>query len=428
MVEDEDQQDVVVVGAGAAGLLAAIRSAERGRRTLLLEKNRKAGVKILISGGTRCNLTHACDARGIVEAFGSGGAFLHSALAALGPDDVIELIEAAGVPTKVEDTGKVFPASDRALDVQRALIDRLRQSGAKLALGEPVEHIERTGGAFRLQTPRRTLRADKVVVTTGGQSYPGCGTTGDGYRWLTAQGHTIVRPRPALVPLTSDDPWVRSLQGVAVADAIVQVVDPATESIGRGNNRRAKKSGGALIERRGSILFTHFGLSGPAVMDVSRAVTASAAPEKLTLVIDLCPSQTAEELDSILRRMSETEGGKLVVTQIAQQVPRRLADAIVIHAGAPEGRRAAELSKTERRAIVQQIKEQQIAIRGSLGFKKAEVTAGGVALEEVDSRTMQSKLVPNLFIAGEILNLDGFIGGYNFQAAFSTGWLAGSSV
>src|SRR5262249_6302311 len=210
--------DVVVAGAGAAGLLAAIRAAERGRRVLLLEKNRKPGVKILMSGGTRCNITHATDNRGIVEAYGQPGEFLHSALAALSVEDTIALFEAEGVATKVEETGKVFPVSNKAVDVLNALVRRLNRSGATLSLDEPLQRLSREGDGFELTTPKRSLAAAKVILTTGGKSYPGSGTTGDGYAFAAQFGHTIVPPRPALVPVRVNLPWVTELRGITLPD------------------------------------------------------------------------------------------------------------------------------------------------------------------------------------------------------------------
>jgi predicted Rossmann fold flavoprotein len=404
--------DVVVVGAGAAGLLAATRAAQRGRRTLLLEKNRKAGVKILMSGGTRCNLTHATDERGIVEAFGPQGRFLHSALAALGPGQLVALFEAEGVPTKVEETGKVFPVSDRALDVLQALLRMLRRSGAELQLETPVTSIDRDGDGFIIETSRGAAGAEKAIVTVGGQSYPGSGTTGDGYVWAKRFGHKIVPPRPALVPLTTGEQWVSELRGVTVPDVRIEVVE----------------RGRPMASRRGSFLFTHFGLSGPAPMDVSQVITARPQAGGWQAVCDFMPGVSSEKISERLQTIAREEGRRGVLNWISEFVPRRLAEVAMTRAKIPLARRAAELTRGERAALVEGLKRTAIPITGTLGFKKAEVTAGGVALEEVDSRTMQSKLVPNLYFAGEILDLDGPIGGYNFQAAFSTGWLAGGKV
>jgi hypothetical protein len=410
------QHDVLVIGAGAAGLLAATRAAELGRRTLLLEKNRKPGVKILMSGGTRCNLTHATDARGIVEAYGPPGRFLHSPLAALGPSDLVALIEAEGVPTKIESTGKIFPQSDRAVDVVEALLRRLRRTPCELALGEAVVELTKTDSGFRIVTDRRTIEAAHVIVTTGGKSYPGCGTTGDGYAWCAALGHTIVPPRPALTPITTNDLWVRELTGLTIEDVDVQVVDEAA----------VKKKDRVLARRRASFLFTHFGLSGPAVLDVSRAVAGHAEPSRLKLVCDFLPAVAEEQLVERFARQAAAEGKRQIGGMVAECVPRRLGEALLALVGLSPELRAAEWPKAKRRDVAAAIKRQPIGVSGTRGFKKAEVTAGGVALWEVDSRTMESRLCPGLFLAGEILDLDGPIGGYNFQAAFSTGWLAGT--
>jgi hypothetical protein len=406
--------DAIVIGAGAAGLLAATRAAERGRRTLLLEKNRKPGVKILMSGGTRCNLTHACDRRGIVDAFGPNGRFLHSALAALGPDELVALIEAEGVPTKVEPTGKIFPVSNKATDVLSALLKRLQRSRCTLALGEAVLQLQRADEGFHIRTSSRSLAARAVIVTTGGQSYPGCGTTGDGYAWARAFGHAIVPPRPALVPLTTDEAWVHSLKGVTLPEVTVHVL-----------HANAPKP---IAQRTGSFLFTHFGISGPVGLDVSRAITEMQSPGEAILECDFVPRLSAAELDEHLRLESSRSGKKLLALVLGELLPRRLCDALLARAGLPPDRKAAGLSKADRQQLVCVLKRQRISITGTLGFKKAEVTAGGIALDEVDSRTMQSKLIPGLYLAGEVLDLDGWIGGYNFQAAFSTGWLAGECV
>lgn len=406
--------DAVVIGAGAAGMIAAIRAAERGRRVLLLEKNPRPGAKILLSGGGRCNLTHDTDARGIAAAFGPPGRFLHSALAAFGPRDIVALVEAEGVPTRAEEGGKIFPSRGGAVDVLEAFLRRLGRSGCDVAPGEPLEDLARDGAAFRLSTPRRTLRADRVVVTTGGRSYPACGTTGDGYRWARTLGHTVVPPRPALVPVTVDAPWVPGLRGIAVADAVVRATAPPRRK--------------PLAESRGAVLFAHFGLSGPAVLDVSRAVSGHADPRALVLECDLLPDLPAPEIEGRLRGAVATSGKQRIGGLLPESLPRRLGEALAKRAGVPPARKAAELTKDERGRLVDSIKRLRLPVTGTLGFDRAEVTAGGVALGEVDPRSMESRLVPGLFFAGEVLDLDGPIGGYNLQAAFSTGWAAGGSA
>jgi hypothetical protein len=414
--------DVVVIGAGAAGLLAGTRAAERGRRVLVLEKNAKPGVKILMSGGTRCNLTHAVDAAGIVAAFGRQGSFLHSALATLSPDQVVALFESEGVSTKVEPGGKVFPASDRALDVALALRRRLERSGATLALRESVVDIARSGDAFSIVTIQRTLTAASLIVTTGGQSYPGCGTTGDGFAWASALGHSVVTPRPSLVPLTIRCDWAKSLSGVTIPDVKVRVMEG--DKVVSGNDT----GGAARAQRRGSFLFAHFGLSGPVVMDVSRVVSAHPQPNRLDLECDFVPDVRPQDLETAFQEAASRQGKKQVAAIVADWLPRRLAEALLRSAGVPAERPAAELGRAERSRLVAALKANRFPLTGTLGFEKAEVTAGGVALDEVSSSTMQSKLVPHLHFAGEVLDLDGPIGGYNFQAAFSTGFLAGERV
>jgi len=410
--------EVIVIGGGAAGLMAASRAAQRGRRTILFEKKKRPGAKILMSGGSRCNLTHALGARGFVEAFGIQGPFLHSALAALGPDQLVDLIEAEGVPTKVEPTGKIFPASDRADDILAALLARLRRSGCTLAANEPVQSIMPYSAGLRVVTSKQTLRAETVILTTGGQSYPSSGSTGDGYRWAAELGHTIIPLRPALVPVTSHAPWVLGLQGITVPNVCVQVLGP--------NDDAAQPV--CLAQRRSSLLFAHFGVTGPAVLDVSRAISSHAEPQRLVLRCDLLPDRKADTLEAEFQEECRGAGRRLVLSILAHYVPQRLAETIAVQASLDPECRAAEVSRNQRQRLVAWLKQFDIPVSGTLGFNKAEVTAGGIALDEVDSHTMESRIVPGLFLAGEILDIDGPIGGYNFQAAFSTGWLAGESV
>ncbi|MBN1394812.1 MAG: NAD(P)/FAD-dependent oxidoreductase [Pirellulales bacterium] len=416
----QNSATVAIVGGGPAGLMAAAQAAERGYRTILFDKNRQLGVKILLSGGSRCNLTHDADARGIVEAFGPNGRFLHSALAAFGPRQVVELFEAEGVPTKIEPGGKVFPVSDRAADVRDALTRRAKRGGCLFALGEPVADVARTDAGFQIVAPQRSIAAAKLILATGGQSYPSCGTTGDGYRWAAALGHRIVAPHTALVPVTSHAPWVSALQGITLADVSVQVVDPINDT------NRSKET--CLASRRGALLFAHFGVSGPAVMDVSHAVSGSTHPTQLLLRCDLLPDIAEPELDSHLARACASSGKKRAAVLLDPWLPRRVGETLLELSGTPPDRPAAEFSKSDRARLLRNVKRLDIPVAGTMGFRKAEVTAGGVALDEIDSRTMRSRIVPNLYIAGELLDLNGPVGGYNFQAAFSTGWLAGMKV
>ena len=426
--------DVVILGAGAAGLFAAIRAAERGRRVLLLEKNRRPGVKILMSGGTRCNLTNARGlrdlrvvsgpvdpaydpaeargARGIQLAFGAGGKFLGPALRSLSVERTVALFETEGVATKVEGNGKIFPVSDRAADVLAALVGRLERSGATLRAGCPALGVEATEEGFSVRLPDGEVAARKVIVAVGGRSYPGCGTTGDGYALARHFGHAIIDPRPALVPIRVAAAWVPGLKGLTVPDARASVVGP---------------SGPALTQRREAVLFAHFGLTGPAILDVSRAVARHDGPEPLDLALDVAPDARPEALDEHLR-IAGRVGRPAVLNLLPPGLPRRLAEALLAVAEVPAGRLGPELTRDERRRLVATLKGLRLPIAGTLGFAKAEVTSGGVALAEVDPETLQSRLRPGLHFVGEVLDLDGQIGGYNFQAAWSTGWLAGQSA
>ncbi len=429
-----DRFDVAVIGAGAAGLFAAIRAAELGQSVVLLEKNRRPGVKILMSGGTRCNLTNARGlrhlgvvsgpidlaydpkqgrgARSILLAFGPNGGFLGPALRALGVEETVGFFEAEGVATKIEASGKIFPVSDRAVDVLDAILRRLDRSGAMLRTNAPVAGIDAVEEGFAVRGKDGVVEACRVILAVGGQSYPGSGTTGDGFAIARHFGHTIVEPRPALVPLRVKADWVADLSGLTLPDVIASVVD---------------WSGRVLAERREAVLFAHFGLTGPAILDVSRAVARHDEPERLSLRLDLAPDVKPEALDQKLATSSRS-GRPLVANLLPPGIPRRLAEILLANAGIPAGRVGPELMREERRRLVAAIKGLALPVVGTLGFAKAEVTSGGVRLEGVIPESLESRFQPGFFLAGEVLDLDGLIGGYNFQAAWSTGWLAGESV
>lgn len=416
--------EVVVIGGGAAGLMAAASSSQLGKSTLLLEKNRKFGVKILMSGGTRCNITHNTDVRGIVSAFGRNGKFLHSALSMFSPADCVELFNSLGVETKVESTGKVFPVSNKAIDVRDALVRYAEDSGAKLANESPVSGIEsRDDGTFSIASNHGTVECRSVIVTTGGLSFPGCGTTGDGYPWAESFGHSIVNTVPALTPLLSRCEWANDLKGVTIDPTAVEIWEPVVA----GSKRKPKP----IASTSGSFLFTHFGFSGPAAMDVSRSIAGHATKNKLELKCDFLPSEKIGTVEQTLVAEKKKAGGRTtirVVSELFPQFPKRLIEQLLAQVNVLAEKRYAELSSQDLSSIAGQLKSLRFPIQGTLGYEKAEVTAGGVKLSEVNSSTMESKLVPNLFFAGEILDLDGPIGGFNFQSAWSTGWVAGQSA
>jgi len=395
---------LIVIGAGPAGLLAALRAAELGRSVLLLEKAAKPGVKILVSGGTRCNVANQADRGETLKLFGHARRFLRPAFGALFRDDVLALLDAEGVPTKLEPTGKFFPVSDRAVDVQRALVGRALRAGVELRLNSPVLGLERVDDRLRVQLADAQLTAPHVLLCSGGQSYPRTGTTGDGYRFAESLGHTIVPTRPALAPLAIPEPWLHALRGIAL---------PAVHARLMNGDRR-------LAERTGDLLFTHFGLSGPVAMDLSSDLARH--PQANGVQLDLTPG-----IDRRQQLIDAAGQGNRLVRKVLD-LPARLSAALLAHCEIPQDRRGAELSKPERTRLVNAITQLWLPLSGSMGYDRAEVTAGGVSLDEVNPKTMASRLVPGLYLAGEVLDIDGPIGGFNFQAAFSTGHLAGTSA
>ena len=415
-----DQFDCVIVGGGAAGLWAAGTAADRGRKTLVLEKNVKLGVKILMSGGTRCNVTHDCGSAQIAAEFGPEGRALLSPLSRLSPQQVVEIFDQLGVPTKSEPGGKIFPVSDSAVDVRDAVVKRASDSGATLRSGVSVKDISVDFALdekqFIIATDNETYQASSVLICTGGLSYSPCGTTGDGYAWLEKLGHRLATRRPALAPILTTSERIKSLQGLTIADAVVRA-KPA--------NAYSKKLAKHRHEYRGGLLWTHFGCSGPTAMNVSRWISDLDSYQTACLDVDLLPSDSSDDLSRWLAAGKVEHGAKQVKNFLQTKFPQRLVEVILQECRLINPRTMAELSKQAIEQIVTQIKGLRVPVCGTRGYPKAEVTAGGVELHEVNFQTMESKIVPGLFLAGEILNLDGPIGGYNFQAAWSTGHTAG---
>ncbi|MEO0481070.1 MAG: aminoacetone oxidase family FAD-binding enzyme [Planctomycetota bacterium] len=405
-----EQVDVVVIGAGAAGLMAAAEAAARGRRVVLLEKNKRPGLKILISGGGRCNLTTTRSGPDLEAQYGRArGRFLRHALRSFTPVQLRTLVEKSGVPLQEEDLEKIFPVSRKAADILGVFVERAAQAGAELRLECPMLGVDRDGdpegGPLIVHTPRGTIRCTSIVLATGGLSYPKTGATGDGYPIARQFGHDLVDSVPALAPLQVDEPWLLDLHGI-VLDAEIEVCDP---------------TGRSMVKRRRPCLITHRGLSGPAPMDVSGAIEERHGEAQLRL--DVCPDLESQEIDSSLLEAARTHGRRSVHTALPEHLPERFRHALVAKAGA--GGSLAELGKNARKRLVVDLKRLVLRCERSIGFHAAEVTRGGVVLGQVDAKTMRSRLDPRLFLCGEILDIDGPIGGFNFQAAFATGRLAG---
>jgi len=422
--QSSHEADLVVVGAGAAGLWCAQRAAELCGptvRVLVLEKTARTGTKVLASGGTRCNLTTTLDAARAASLFGKKGArFLRHALRVLPPLAVRERFLGWGVPSVEAPLEKVFPSSGRARDVRDALERALLSSGARLRLNAGVRSLALTETGFALQLESgEVVRARQVVLAVGGMSYPKTGTTGDGYAWLRALDLPLVAPVPALVPLSSPAPWVRALSGVALQEVEVSMHDASGREHGR---------------RRRPLLFTHRGVSGPAAMDLSETVSrarslAGDAPVDFTLRVDLCPSNSREQLRAALIAAAARPQPPLVSQVLPPGLPRRVLQAALASAGwnGPDPR-AHALTRELRQALIELLKGLPIPIDGTLGCEYAEVTAGGLDLSAVDPGSAQVRRYPGLYVCGELLDLQGPIGGLNFQAAFAMGEVAALAV
>ena len=419
-MSDLDRHELVIVGAGAAGLWAAARCAQGGAGTLLLEKRDRTGTKILASGGSRCNLTTTLNAERAGRLFGTRGErFLRPALRTLSPQDVCARFAELGVDTVAAPLEKVFPASQNARDVRDALESAARGAGCEIQFHATVGQLEpdsRGGWAVQL-TNGATVLAERLLLSSGGQSYPDTGTTGDGYAWLRALDLEVVPPVPALVPLSSPEQWVRELTGVALQDCEVRLVDGS----GKEHGRRARP-----------LLFTHSGLSGPAAMDLSgivareheSAARMGAPPPRFAILVDLMPLRSREELRVLLIDSAARSGALRLQPALGGDLPRRLVAAVCRQAHVAPNGSVQDLSKSQRHEVIEALKGLRVEIDGTAGFDAAEVTRGGLALRECNPRTMQVNAHPGLYVCGELLDVDGPIGGLNFQSAFATAELA----
>ncbi len=430
---------VVIVGAGAAGMMAAGRAAEMGARVLLLEKMEEPGKKILVSGKTRCNLTNTRELREFIAMYGPGGAFLHAAFHRFFREDLLALLQRYGVETKAERGGRIFPVSDRAADVVGAFRRYLDEHGVELVTRQRVLSLVRHEGKIAgVTTAAGLLPAVAVIIAAGGATWPATGSTGDGYELVRGAGHRIEKLRPALVPLVvKETSLAKAMQGVSLRNVRLTAFrghpgdfDPAfipDRDIGRGTGGRKARS--PLIESRcGEMMMTHFGIGGPVTLLISLAVVTALEDGPVSVAVDFKPALDYPQLRARLQRDLDAHGKRQCKGILAGLLPRKLVDPLAALAGIPLDKPAHQITAAERERLVEVLKSLRFEITGSLPMVAAIVTAGGVSLKEVDPRTMASRLVPGLYFCGEVLDIDADTGGYNLQAAFSTGWVAGEGA
>jgi hypothetical protein len=400
---------VVVIGAGPAGLMAAIGAAGAGARVAVLEKNRRAGRKLLLTAGGRCNVSHAGRVDELLEHYGAGqGRFLGRAMHAFSNADLCAFFDSRGLGLVEEEDGKMYPRSMRAGDVRRVLLEECRSLGVAVRCEEPAAAVARSGEGLGVETRTGRIEAPAVIVAAGGSSYPATGSTGDGCELCRRLGHAIAPVGPALVPVLLRGHPFAECAGIAIPGSRLTV------------HRKGKR----VTQRRGDLLFTHQGLSGPGVIDLSRSIEAGDE-----LRFSLLDVESAEDLERELRAEIAAHGRRTVGGCLGgRAVPARVLDRVLAACGIPGNLKAADLDRSRRRLLAERLAAFPAVVERLGGWDEAMVTRGGVSLDEIDPATMQSRLVPGLYVVGETLDVDGDTGGYNLQAAFSTGMLAGRSA
>lgn len=407
--------DVLVVGGGPAGLMAAGQAAEQGAGVMLLEKMESPGRKLLLTGKNRCNLTNTDRVQEFLDHFNRSGKFLTQLFYRYFNHDLREFFHQRGVPTVVQRGGRVFPASEKARDVLEALLNWLHSQHVEIRTGAPVQELVISGGRVTgVRTDQGILKADTVILAVGGKAYPGTGSTGDGYAIARQAGHQIIPVRPALVPLVTRGSTAQELQGLSLEHILVSLwVDGSKES-----------------DLFGEMLFTHFGVSGPVILTLSRTVVDHLRENRrVELAVDLKPALDHPSLDRRLLRDIQAMGRKQYSTLLEGLLPKSLIPVCVEETGIPWDKTCSQITAEERKRLRMWLKEDfRLEVIDHRGFEQAIITAGGVDVSEADPHTMGSRLVEGLYFAGEILDVDGDTGGYNLQAAFSTGWAAGRAA
>ncbi len=406
--------DVIVIGGGPAGIFAAGFAAQQGASVLLLEKKRRCGSKLLITGKGRCNVTNSEeDPRKFSEALGRNGKAFLTAIYAFGVSDTINFFEQRGLPLKVERGGRVFPDKGKASDVQKVLDDFVTTSGVELRTGCPVTKLKYEDGVITaVDTVAGTFCAERFIVATGGLSYPETGCSGDGYRWAEQSEHVVVSPEPALVPVQLAEGWTQELSDFNLKNVHIGV----------------RQGGKIITERFGEAFFTGNGIGGPIVLDMSAEIRDALKRGEVELVLDLKPAVTVELFDKRLQRELTANSNKDFRNSLGSLLPKDMIPLFIRLSGIAAEKKCHSITKSERLTLLSLFKAMPLTVIGVDGFKKAIVTSGGISLKSIDMRTMRSKKVENLYFAGEMVDLDGPTGGYNLQVCWSTGYLAGVSA
>lgn len=403
---------VVIIGGGAAGLMAAVIAGREGAQVTLLEKMNYLGKKMGITGKGRCNVTNAAPMSEFIKNTPGNGKFLYGAYERFSNQDLLQLLNEAGLETKVERGGRVFPASDSALDVRNTFMKLLRSYGVDVHLEEAAQEIiVEDGRVAAVKTKNGTYPADAVLVATGGKSYPATGSTGDGYDLAGRLGHKVTDIRPSLVPIVTEEVWVKDLMGLSLRNVELSVVAK--------NKVQAKMFG--------EMMFTHFGITGPIVLSLSHTVGKLMRKKNIGTIgldINLKPALSVEKLDKRLQKDFELYSKKQLINGLKDLLPQRLIPLVIQLAGLDPHKPINQISKAERDSLVYILQHLPLTVKGLRPVEEAIVTAGGLSLKEFNPKTMESKLVPGLYGAGEVLDIDAFTGGYNLQAAFSTGYVA----
>ncbi len=401
----------IIVGGGPAGMAAAIAASNCGNQTVLYEKNEKLGKKLFISGKGRCNLTNASDMKTVMDNVVSNPRFMYSAFGRFSNDDIVSLIESQGCPTKVERGNRIFPVSDRSSDVIKALEKKLRECHVQIKLNEEVKGLliqDKVCRGIKLASGESDF-ADRIIIATGALSYPVTGSTGDGFRWAIYAGHTVVDTVPALVPLVTKEN-VSDMMGLSLKNVRATILDGSKE----------------LYSEFGEMLFTHFGVSGPLMLSASSYITRKLRMHSLTLSIDLKPALDEATLDARLLKDFGKNINKTLRNSLGELLPSGLINEVVRQSHISPDKRVNEITRQERTQLLTALKSLTFTITGTRGWNEAIITQGGVSTKEINPKTMESKLVKNLYFAGEVLDVDALTGGYNLQIAWSTGWSAGS--